>query len=256
MVVFKLLISVLRAELLDDRFHLGLFAVGSLGVEDIDRILLGDREGSVHLLLHLFGHTRFVRVLLDVESLQFVLLALFRYVGKNFFLETGLFDTLGNKKSGLLLTHYILYSDTVLDLLDLDLLSFRSFDVAVYRQLITLGIGILDNDLGEELVFHVFCRRGACLAYIIGVGKKDVAGLCVLDADLAGVGLIIKLITVPCQHQGHGCQLILLRLECVVEIIDSFLFAAVVIRSVRRKYGEEGERGERTEYHTDDHKCR
>ena len=232
MVVVHLLVGILRAGGLDQLLHLFDLGGAGCGVKDPDVHLCGDGEGSKHILLqsvcgagiqilHTVGTAIVSQKLLIVEVV-FIAAIVLQHGSQYLLPEAGVLDPTGNQVSGLLTADDVLHTDTVLDILDRDLIPEGGVLIAAEFLLLAV-IRVLDDDLGEILILDAFRRIAG--SHIIGVGTDDLTGDSILHRHLTGVLVTVDLIVALCELQLHSGEFILRCGEHLCQIIDLiFLF--------------------------------
>ena len=227
MVVVHFLVGVVGTSGLDDFLDLlDLHDVGG-GVEDVDIVLADDGEGGQQVFLQTVGRA-LVQILVDevghllaevegggLQGVTRLVLELLGVLVTNAVvllhgrldhgLKALLLDHTGNQTSGLLTTDGVLHADTVLDVLDLDLVAEGGVLVGGVLAL-TAVLGELNDDLGEDLILHAVGRGGS--ADVVGVGEEDLTGSQVLDGHLTGLLICIDGVVPFGGLLGHGSQLI------------------------------------------------
>ena len=250
------LVGVVRTSCLDVLLALLKLDGGSRGVKDVDvhlgnhgvnrqKVILQTVRGAELQTLELVvGHE-----LLEVEVL-FIIIIVLKQRGADERLETGLLDHTGNEASCFLTTDGVFHTDTVLDVLDLDLVTSSSVFVAEIL-LRTAVFGIADDDLRHQLHLNAFHSGGS--ANVIGVGEQDLAGSQILYGYLTGVLIRIELVIALGGHQLHGSQLLFGSGENLIEVIGLHLVntRAGFGRALRlsRRNREEGEASQRAAQH-------
>ena len=208
-----------------DDVHLTL---GGIRLELINSHILCNRNTCVHLVYLCL--TLALGILKRVECIQILdeiltvtgLLTLAVY--KDHGLELRLFDKAREQSTCLKTTHRVLYADTVLYVLDINLSASGSLGVGIHRACFAV-LGIGEYYLREQHTLYVGGSAASALCNAVRVCKRYRARLGVAIGDLAGRRLEIQLIAVKLEHEIHRRKLILLRRKIMVKIVYCLCFA-------------------------------
>ena len=218
-IVLQFLIGVLGTVGLDNTLNGFQLFGGNRVRAGIDCHSLGSGECRLHFDHLTVGQVGIKGILQGVVGLYLTPLPFVGDVGKNHFLETGFLDPTGNQTGRLFLTHHVLYTNTVFDILVGDLSAKGSLRVAVHGFLCTV-IGERNDQLRKQLCFRVI----RCLIITGGniprIGEENLTGSEILVSDLTGELLIPDLVTVLLTHHNHIRQLGFRTCVVIGHIID------------------------------------
>ena len=200
---------------LDELFLQGVGLLAGNALHAVPTAVVGDqlaeREGHGRGILRL-GHaalTADVQVLIQTVVLQ--------HGAQQLLTEAGVLDDAGDKVSCLLTSDDVLHADTVLDVLDGDLVTHGGVLIAVEFSFLAV-VRVLDDDLRQQLVLDGIGRVAG--ADVVGVGEQNLTCRHIphrhLTAGLVAVQLIVALLELAL----HGGELGFRRFVHIGQVID------------------------------------